>query len=152
MAKDLRIIVAGWQFHQAALASLLWDENDEYKATKKELIEEYDAGDGDRFYQYAPESCDLGIVHEPDNPHDPAALKVFADGNFIGYVPRGNLKNLELVLSKPNVRYSVEVYGGKFKYLEYDGDDDYLGTYEPKYYNVCQDESPYKAMMVFEWD
>lgn len=48
---------------------------------------------GVSFYQEAIERCAPGepvrIIHEPDNPHDPMALKVnSASGETIGYLPR----------------------------------------------------------------
>ena len=49
---------------------------------------------GVSFYQEALERCEAGepvtFVHEPDNPHDPMALRVVSmRGETLGYVPRG---------------------------------------------------------------
>jgi len=48
---------------------------------------------GVSFYQSALERCAAGqavsLVHEPDNPHDPMAIRVVSIlGETIGYVPR----------------------------------------------------------------
>lgn len=50
---------------------------------------------GVSFYQDAVTRCAVGqavrFVHEPDNPHDPTALRVVSlAGETIGYVPRGS--------------------------------------------------------------
>ena len=143
------ILVAGFDYHQPALKSLLTEENWEYSQTKKEIVDGY--GADDRIYQYEPESYDLHIQAEPDNPHDPNAVKVFADDTFVGYVPRGKFGDLIHLSQIPNVQTSVEVFGGKYKYLEYDDEEDYLGTLEDKYFKVKTEDSPVKAVMVFEW-
>ena len=50
---------------------------------------------GVSFYQSALEKCAPGqrvrFVHEPDNPHDPTALRVETlDGEQLGYLPRSS--------------------------------------------------------------
>jgi len=88
---------------------------------------------------------------EPTNQYDPNAVKVYADKTFVGYVPRGKFGDLKHLASIPGIKASVRIFGGKYKYIEYDADADYLGTLENKYYKVMTDSTPYKAVMVFEW-
>lgn len=145
------MIVAGFDYRQDALRPLLWDENPMWSATKKELLEEYDYDEEDKIFQYEPESYDLHIEAEPTNPYDPNAIKVYADETFIGYVPKGRFDQIRSYAAIPGVKISVEVFGGKYKYLEYDGDADYMATGAPKYYKVQTDSTPVKAVMVFEW-
>lgn len=49
---------------------------------------------GASFYQEAIGYIEVGqkceLVPEPDNPHDPKALKVVCGGNPIGYIPKGD--------------------------------------------------------------
>jgi hypothetical protein len=44
---------------------------------------------GDHAYECAAE-----LVPEPDNPHDPFAVKVLIEGEHVGYLSRGNAKRL----------------------------------------------------------
>lgn len=142
------IMVAGFDYHQRELKELMTERNFDYNASKKELIDGYDFDD--RIYEYEVEECSLHIEAEPDNPHDPNAVKVFANDVFIGYVPRGRFPDI-VEMMKHNPDCSVEIFGGRYKYLEYDQESDYLGTLDPKYFRVSVDDSPLKACMVFEW-
>ena len=36
----------------------------------------------------------LSLTREPENEFDPNAIKVEADGNYVGYIPRGIAKDL----------------------------------------------------------
>lgn len=36
--------------------------------------------------------CSAELVREPENPHDPYAIKVEVDGEHVGYLPRGTAK------------------------------------------------------------
>jgi hypothetical protein len=38
------------------------------------------------------DNVDLELVCEPDNPHDPRAVKVLAQGLHVGYLSRGNAR------------------------------------------------------------
>lgn len=149
MSKEYRIIVAGWDHHQRALASLMTEENYEFKCTKKELLDSFGFDDDDRIYEYEPAQCVLELRPEPDNPHDSNAMQVIADGVFIGYVPKDRQSDLQKILGAPGLRGRVEISGGKYKYLEYDADADYLCEMKPKYYTMHTDNDPFRAVMIF---
>lgn len=152
MSKEYRIRVAGWDHRQRALSSLMTEKNYEYKCTKKELIDSFGFDDEERIYEYEPASCVLEIRPEPDNPYDPNALQVIADDVFIGYVPKDRQSDLKKILSAPGLRGRVEITGGKYKYLEYDSDADYLCEMKPKYYTLHTEKSPFRAEMIFTID
>lgn len=38
------------------------------------------------------DGVDLELVCEPDNPHDPRAVKVLVDGLHVGYLSKGNAR------------------------------------------------------------
>lgn len=151
MRKQFKLSVAGPEHHQKALASLMHDKNLYYSYSKKELLDEYDVDIDQPIYEYEIATCELQIIHEPDNPYDPAALQVFADGVFIGYVPKGNLQNLSRISQMPGLRMQVEIYGGRYKTLEYDEETDIMGEMLPKYFSVRTIDDIYKAIMVFSW-
>lgn len=144
------ILVAGFDHYQPALASFMDDETYEWSMSKSELVDEFEPGD--RIYRYERVECLLAIQHDPGNKYDPAALKVFADGTFLGYVPRGNLPVLKKISMLPGLQMHVEIFGGPYKELIYNEEDDYLGEMAPKYFTTQTVRDPFKAIMVFEWD
>ena len=141
--------VAGPDHHQPELASLMTEPNPDYNLTKAEMIDDLDLDD--RVYQFEITTCALQIRHESGNPYDPAALQVFADGVFIGYVPRGNLQLLDQISRRPSLSMYVEVYGGKYKYLEHDDEADPFLEFQPKHFKVLTGSTPYRATMFFRW-
>lgn len=151
MEKKYTMMVAGFDHFQPALSSFMDDETFEWSMTKSELIDELDL-DGGRAYRYEKVECLLEIRHEPNNPHDPAALQVFADGILIGYVPRGNLDVLRKLSMLPGLQMHVEIFGGPYKELIYNEEDDFFGEMDPKYFKTRTVKDPYKAVMVFTWN
>lgn len=152
MSNEYTLMVAGFDYHQKELKSLLTEKNPDYQCSKKELLNDLGVDQDDRIYEYEIADCYLDIKHESGNKYDPAALQVFADGVFIGYVPQGNLDTLGRIASHPSLQMSVRIYGGRYKYLEYDEDEDFFGDMDDKYFKVRTEQSPYKAIMVFRWD
>lgn len=149
MKKRYKLYVAGTQYYQDALASLMHNTNYEYSMTKKEMLEIFD--ETDKIYQYEIEDCALVIRHEPGNEYDPAALQVYADDVMIGYVPKGKLRELGIVARKPGLEMSVQIYGGKYKQLEHDDEADLMDEYTPKYFKVVTDADEYRAIMFFDY-
>lgn len=115
--------VAGISRRQRAIEGNLLTENYEYSLSKKELV---DSGMLDeRIYKYDPTVMDASLVPEPDNPKDPNAIKVLVNGVLIGYVPAektGIVK--ELQSSKQVHSITCEFYGGPFKVISEDYDDE----------------------------
>ena len=75
--------IAGTSFRQDEIFSLA-KENDEYEMTKKQLIDE--GYEDERVYMYYFNPKGTELVPEPDNEHDPNAIKVITQGVHIGYV------------------------------------------------------------------
>ena len=115
-------IVAGVNHHKKEVVSI-GIENDDYSLTSAELREEYEPGD--RIFEYTF-SAKPALVFEPDNPHDPNAIRVEADGVHIGYIKSGSTPHVRKLLeSERIISMELDIYGGRFKYLEEDDDDDY---------------------------
>lgn len=146
------MMVAGFDYRQKELASLMSETNYCYDLSKAEMIDDFLVEEDERIYKFEKATYHLRIKHEPDNPHDPAALRVYADQTFIGYVPRGNLGILKKLASFPDLRMSVQIFGGPYKVLEYDDEEDYLGEMLPKYYRVRSEKDPFKAVMIFDYN
>lgn len=115
--------VAGISFREKDVIKNLMDESYEYSMTKRELIDL--CMTDQRIYKYLGAPHDVELVPEPDNIHDKNAIKVVADGVHIGYVPREKTAEVkELLATKEIVLIACELYGGPYKILTEDYDDD----------------------------
>lgn len=115
--------VAGISRRQRAIEGNLLTENYEYSLSKKELV---DSGMIDeRIYRYDPTVMDADLVPEPDNPKDPNAIKVLVNDVQIGYVPAEKAGVVKELLSSKQVHsIDCEFYGGPFKIITADYDDE----------------------------
>lgn len=144
------ILVAGFDYRQPALASLLTELNSDYDITAKDWWDGYDYDLDDRIYEYERAVYPVHLEAEPDNEHDQNAVKVFADDVFIGYLPRGSFPEVAEYSKIENVRIHVEIFGGRYKYLE-DVSDGYSFEYTHTDFRVKTETSPVKAIIVFNW-
>ena len=150
--KERRTIkVTGHQYHQEALASLLDKVSPLWNISAQDALNKPYINAAKPIYKFKRRECTFGLQAEPTNPYDPAALKVFADGVFIGYMPRGHIEELKQLLV-PGMSVWVEVYGGPCKYLVYDSKKDWRKTNDPKYYRFEEVRDYVKAVVIFEWD
>lgn len=137
-AKFERHKVAGTSYHLDAIMELA-QENPDYDLTKREIID--DGLTDERIYQYTFTDGPVELVDDPDNEHDPNAIKVLIAGQHIGYIKRGstgrvhNLQRAGRVLG-----VTAEIYGGKYKVVTCD--EDYDGT---EHYDLIKDETEYGA-------
>ena len=137
-AKFERHKVAGTSYHLDAIMALA-RENPDYDLTKREIIDD-DLTD-ERIYQYTFADGPVELVDDPDNEYDPNAIKVLVAGQHIGYIKRGstgrvhNLQRAGRVLG-----VTAEIYGGKYKVVICDDDDDGAERYD-----LIKDETGYGA-------
>lgn len=136
-AKFERHKVAGTSYHMDAIMALA-EENPDYDLTKREIID--DDLVGERIYQYTFTDGPVELVDDPDNEHDPNAIKVLVAGQHIGYIKRGstgrvhNLQRAGRVLG-----VTAEIYGGKYKVVICDDDDG------AEHSDLIKDETGYGA-------
>lgn len=108
----------------------LFIENDDYSMKNSDILDEY--FDGDRIYKYEPVSLSFRLESEPDNPHDPNALKVivtqFDKEYMVGYVPSNKFKKVIESISN-NITPSLSIVGGSYKQV----DDDEVKTVKSEY-------------------
>lgn len=108
-----------------ALAS----ENDDYRLSKRDLID--NGLTDERVYQYEFYVNKAELVPEPDNPHDPKAIKVLVDGQHVGYIKAGSCAHLNKVIREGRIeKIDVEVGGGKYKIVREDCDEFGKDVYE----------------------
>ena len=114
--------VAGISFYEKDMIDTLAIENDDYDMTKKEIVDAYMTDEN--IYKYVVQIDEVELIPEPDNPHDPNAIKVVADGVHIGYVPAKSTKKIRQLLEK-HPEIMCEVYGGPSKILFEESDGSY---------------------------
>ena len=130
----------GMSYQLEALLSI-GSENEDYGKNKKELAEE--GLTDQRIYQYDFYPQKIELVPEPDNPHDPNAIKVMADGVHIAYIKAGACAHLLKAIKSGQVKkIDCEITGGKYKYLSCDCDEDGKETY-----TLEKDEAPYSVVL-----
>lgn len=114
--------VAGISFYEKDIIDTLAIENDDYDMTKKEIVDAYMTDES--IYKYIFSIDDVQLEPEPDNPYDPNAIKVIADGVFIGHVPAKSTNRVKQLLGK-SPEISCELYGGPSKIVFEESDGSY---------------------------
>lgn len=130
--------VAGTSYHLDAIMSLA-QENPAYDLTKREIID--DSLTDERIYQYTFADGPVELVDDPDNEYDPNAIKVLIAGQHIGYIKRGSTGRIHNLQRAGRVLgVTAEIYGGKYKVVLCDDDDD-----GAEHYDLIKDETGYGA-------
>lgn len=129
--------VAGVSFRQDAIRSL-GVKNPDFTATKKTLQGEGLTDEWIYEYIFAPQKVEL--QPEPDNPHDPKAIKVVVDGTHVGYIKAGSCAHIHKLLREDRILHATcFIGGGKRKGIF---EDDEVGQY-----TLEQDEIPFNARL-----
>ena len=123
-------------------------ENPDYKKTKKQLLA---AGLTDRtIYEYNFRPAKAELVPEPDNPHDPKAIKVIADGQHIGYIKSGSCAHIHNLLKDNRiVSANCQISGGRYKSLSCLGQIEYEDHVE-RDYTLESDKAPFSATITIQ--
>ena len=135
---EYNFYVAATSYREDKLENML-SRNPEFDATKAYILENY--GEEDRVYRYNRYyTQDIRFIPEPNNPHDPNAIRIEVDGEFVGYVKRGSTGRIRNLLNRPDVTVSAEVYGGPYREVYVD---------EYGLLNLQYQESPFGVMYTF---
>lgn len=105
-------------------------ENDDYHLPKKDFIDTF--SEYEKVYAIDFDPVNVELIEEPDNPHDPNAIKVVVDGIHVGYIKSGSCAHIKKLLHTGSIiSINAEIHGGDYKYFseEYD---------ENKCDNVCK--------------
>lgn len=102
----------------------LFDENDFYYVSNKEIEEESGYVSGKKYYQYELEEFDtIRLDKEPDNPHDENAIGIIHEVmGHIGYIPKEDINEVKKIMEcGQDLLYRLKLFGGRYKYFdEYD--------------------------------
>ena len=115
-APDTKVVshsVAGTSYHQKELLAM-GKKNPDYNLTKRELLKQWP--DGVLVYEYTFNPKKAELVPEPDNPHDPKAIKVLVDGVHVGYIKAGSCAHVHRLLRENRIqKLEPSIVGGKYK-------------------------------------
>ena len=121
-----RFKIAGVQYYSDNIGNFLIYPNDDYKLPKKELIEAYEYEEEKRIFENSFLDMKVELVPEPENPHDPNAIRVDASGVQIGYIKAGSTSHVKNLLNSPDFyKMELKMGGGNFKRLCEDEDGGY---------------------------
>lgn len=107
--------VAGISYRTEAVESL-GTRNEEYDSSKKYIINNMA---DDYIYEYDFPTLPAELRFEPDNPHDPNAIAVYAAGTLIGYVKSGSTSHIRNLINSGRIESAVcKIRGGNFKHYD----------------------------------
>ena len=143
-AKDSDVFtygVAGLNFYMDNLMSMMVP-NYLYNYRKQELIDTCNTDIN--IYKQTIEDKQVELIQDPDNPHDPNAVKVLLGGKQIGFVPAESCTHiLDLMRSDRIVNLAYTVEGGKYKRV----DEDYDSIKDKSTYSMENGEDDYSVTL-----
>lgn len=107
--------IAGVSYRQDEIRSL-GTINKEYQYTKPQLIKN---GLIDKnVYEYTFNPVSVLLVLEPENKHDPNAIKVIIDNIHVGYIKKGSCSHVKKLINSDSISsISAKISGGRSKYV-----------------------------------
>lgn len=108
--------VAGIKYYMENLISIC-PRNPDYELKKAEIIKR---NIENSIFEYQLESDNVQLIPEPDNAHDPRAIKVIINEQHIGYIKKGSCGHIHNLLnSKSIIKIHAFIHGAKRKFLTY---------------------------------
>lgn len=112
--KAVRHSVAGTSYHQDAIRAM-GKKNPDFALTKRDLFKR---GLEAPIYEYTFSPKKAELVPEPENPHDPKAIKVLVDGVHVGYIKSGSCAHIHKLIQEDRIKkIEPSIFGGKYKHL-----------------------------------
>lgn len=114
-AKTVYHKVSGTSRRQKELLAM-GKKNPDYALTKRELVKKWPEGVTVYEYKFSPKKAEL--VPDPDNEHNPKAIKVLVDGVHVGYIKDGSCAHIHKLLRENRLQsVTAQIVGGKYKEL-----------------------------------
>ncbi len=105
--------VVGTDYRQKELQAM-GKVNPDYALDKRGLLKRWPQGVTAYEYTFNPKKAEL--VPEPENPHDPKAIKVLVDGVHVGYIKSGSCAHIHKLIRENRIQTIVpKIIGGKYK-------------------------------------
>ena len=96
---EYMITASGIHHYCGAFESLGRRRSEYWSLSDNALAAKYPDGEK-RIYAYSFPAVTCELVPEPDNPHDPNAIKVLLDGHHVGYVPTSECAAVHSILRR----------------------------------------------------
>ena len=78
---------------------------------------------GKKIFQYYYVNKPVKLIPEPENPHDPLAIKVIIAGEQVGHISMEDNKHVHEIMSSSDVKFiSASIRGGAYKVVSLNGD------------------------------
>lgn len=138
--------VVGESYYKDEIANLGTIAQDYYWPSER-LYEKF--VEGDRVYKYNFPELDAQLIPEPENPHDPNAIRVTVDGKTVGYIARDSTARISEMLSR-GLTVKANVTGGPHKDIN-ETEDGMLAS-EKEDYDFRVRLSFYEKAVVIEKD
>lgn len=114
-AKTVYHSVAGTSRKQKELLAM-GRKNPDYALTKRELVKKWPDGVTVYEYKFSPKKAEL--VPDPDNEHNPKAIKVLVDGVHVGWIKDGSCAHIHKLMRENRLQsVTAQIVGGKYKEL-----------------------------------
>lgn len=113
--KTVSHTVAGTSYRQEVIQAM-GVKNPDYALNKRQLVKKYPQGKTVSEYLFLPRKAEL--IPEPENPHDPKAIKVIIDGQHVGYIKAGSCAHIHRLLQENRIqKIKPKIVGGNYKEL-----------------------------------
>ena len=96
---EYRFSASGVSYHRDAVVSIARRKRDYWELSDTQLAGMYPDSEK-RVYAYGFPVVTCELVPEPDNPHDPNAIRVVVDGRHVGYVPAAECAAVRSILRR----------------------------------------------------
>lgn len=126
--QEKRHMIAGTYYYMDAIMRFA-HENPKFAMKKRDIIKA--KMENTPIYKYTFDPVVAKLEPEPDNPHDPKAIKVLFNGVHIGYIKKGSCAHIHKLMKENRiVSISGKLYGGPCKQVTRYSDDPADTEYE----------------------
>ena len=110
---------AGTSYRKKALEAF-GRPNPDYRLDKMQLFRAGYLDQDVRALCFGPVTAQL--MQEPENPHDPNAIKIVLDGVHVGYIKAPSCPFVNRLINTGKIRrVQAQIYGGDYRTLTYNG-------------------------------
>ena len=105
--------IVGTSYREDAIW-LLGKKNPDFELDKRGILKRWPQGE--TVYEYTFGQLKAELVPEPENPHDPKAIKVLIEGVHVGYIKAGSCARVHKLIRENRIqKIEPRIFGGKYK-------------------------------------